>query len=254
MVPLVVVSPVIGYQLVEAVVFFVFIGVVACIAHLSGLGPPLPFAIKTAYAGVVAVYHAALLRAVHRLGIFLLRVERGTEPYVREYRTLLQQGVLVFRHQVVLHLYAGRDAPSVLGYQPEHVTETLLHQVLILVPAITGSYHALAHYVVGVIGFYPLLRILQFACQVYVVHRYLAQRVLAAVAVHVGHRLVHEAAPAQLALVPDYPVFGLVKYVADGGIAQGLRLAVLVGKVVGVEQLARLHVPYFGLAAHERLV
>ena len=73
-------------------------------------------------------------------------------------------------------------------------------------------------------------------------------------AVHVRHRLVHERCPAELALVPYRTVGGLVEDVADGGVAERDRLAVLVGEVVGGEKLACLHVVGIQLSAEERLV
>ena len=62
-----------------------------------------------------------------------------------------------------------------LGYQPEHLSEAFLHQVLVLVPGIAGAQHALAHGVIGIIGFHSQFRIFQLAGQIHVIHGYLAQ-------------------------------------------------------------------------------
>ena len=57
------------------------------------------------------------------------------------------------------------------------------------------------------------------------------------------------ASPA--GLLDEQAIGGLVQDVADGTLAQFLRLAVPVGEVIGVEDLSRLQVPYLQLAAHE---
>ena len=73
-------------------------------------------------------------------------------------------------------------------------------------------------------------------------------------AVHVRHTLVHEGAPAQLALIPDKPVLRLVQDVADGTVAQTLRVSVLVAEILRVEQLARLNIIYVKLATYESII
>ena len=76
---------------------------------------------------------------------------------------------------MVLHLDAGRNAPAVTGYQSEHVAEAIHHESFVLLPRIACADHTLAHHIVGIVGVYALLRVLQFSCQVHVVHRDLAQ-------------------------------------------------------------------------------
>ena len=174
-VPLVVVSAVVCHQFLEAEVFLVLPGVVAGIAHLACLGSPLPLAVESADARVVAVYHALLLGSVEVLGLLLLGVQGGAVAHVGEHRALLQERVLVLRHQVVLHLDARRDAPAVLGYQAEHLTEALPHQLRVLGAAVARTEHALAHAVVGVVGFHPELGVAQLSGQIHVVHGDLTQ-------------------------------------------------------------------------------
>ena len=62
-----------------------------------------------------------------------------------------------------------------LGYQPEHLSEAFLHQVLVLVPGVAGAQHALAHRIIGIVGFHPQFRILQLTGQIHVIHGYQAQ-------------------------------------------------------------------------------
>ena len=174
-VPLVVVSAVVCHQFLEAEVFLVLPGVVAGIAHLACLGSPLPLAVESADARVVAVYHALLLGTVEVLGLLLLGVQGGAVAHVGEHRALLQERVLVLRHQVVLHLDARRDAPAVLGYQSEHLTEALPYQLRVLVAAVARTEHALAHAVIGVVGFHPELGVAQLSGQIHVVHGDLTQ-------------------------------------------------------------------------------
>ena len=203
---------------------------------------------------MVAVYHAALLRAVHRLGILLLGVLWGAIAHMGEHRALLQQRIFIFRHQVVLHLDAGRNAPAMLGNESKHIPEALPHELRVLVAAVARTDHTLAHAVIGVISLYSQFGVLQLSGQIHVVHGNLAQRELTCVAVHVRHTLVHEARVAQLALIPYQAVGRLVEDIADGGVGERDRLAVLVGEVVGVEEFARLHVVGIQLATDETVV
>ena len=141
-----------------------------------------------------------------------------------------------------------------LGYQPEHLSEAFLHQVLVLVPGIAGAQYALAHRIIGIVGFHPQFRILQLAGQIHVIHGYLAQRVFSGMAVHVRHALVHEGAPAQLTLIPDKPVLRLIQDVSDGTVAQTLRIPILVTEIFRVEQLSSLNIINIKLAAYEGVI
>ena len=73
-------------------------------------------------------------------------------------------------------------------------------------------------------------------------------------AVHVRHTLVHEGAPAQLALIPDKPVLRLIQDVSDGTVAQTLRIPILVTEIFRVEQLSSLNIIHIKLAAYEGVV
>ena len=148
---------------------------VGFVTHLLILLTPFPFAIEAADTFVVLVYHAALLRTIQRLGIFLLRVQWGTEAHELKHILGFQKALFVPAHQVVLHLDAGRNAPTMAGYQPEHIAETVHHESLVLLPCIARTKYTLAHHVVSIVGMYALFRIFQFACQIYVVHRDLTQ-------------------------------------------------------------------------------
>ena len=191
-VPFCAVGAVVGHQLLPCEVFAIFVRVVPFIAHLLVFLPPLTLAVETADARVVLVYDAAFLGSVQRLGVLLLRVLRGAEVYEWEYFACPQKSVAVLAHQVVFHLDAGRYAPSVASYGAEHVAETLHHEALVFLSAVAGTQHALAHHVVGVVCVYALLGVFQLAREVHVVHRYLRERELSVMAVHVGHLLVHE--------------------------------------------------------------
>ena len=72
--------------------------------------------------------------------------------------------------------------------------------------------------------------------------------------VHVRHTLVHEGAPAQLALIPDKPVLRLIQDVPDGTVAQTLRIPILVTEIFRVEQLSRLNIIHIKLAAYEGVI
>ena len=85
--------------------------------------------------------------------------------------TGLQEAVFVLGHQVVLHLDTCRHSPALFLNQPEHVAEAIYHQTFVLLTGVTGTDHALAHYVVGIVGMDALLGIFQFSRQVNVVHR-----------------------------------------------------------------------------------
>ena len=87
--------------------------------------------------------------------------------------TGLQETVFVLGHQVVLHFNTCRHPPALLLNQPEHVAEAIYHQTFVFLAGVTGTDHALAHYVVGIVGMDALLGIFQFSRQVHVVHRYL---------------------------------------------------------------------------------
>ena len=144
-----------------------------------------------------------------------------------EYHPGLQETLLVFAHQVVLHLYAGRH--------------------LVFLAPVTRADHALTHHVVGVVGVYTLLGVLQLACKIHVVHRDLRQGEFPVMAVDVRHLLVHERGISHERMVDEQLVVRFVQHVVDGAFAQFLRVAVLVGEVV--EYLAGAQVPCLALAA-----
>ena len=173
--------------------------------------------------------------------------------YELEHLAGFQEATLVLAHQVLLNLDACRDAPAVPCNQPEHVAETLHYKGVILAASVGQSYPTLAHHVVGVVCVYVLIP-LHAARQVHVVHRYLAQRPFAAVAVHVRHLLVHEFGIAAQGVLHKQLVAWFVQDVADGAFAEFFRLPVLVGKVVRVEYLAGFQVPGLKLAAHKLYV
>ena len=154
---------------------------------------------------------------------------------------------------MVFHLDAGRYAPAVARYQAEHVAEAVHHQCLVLVAPVGQSDAALAHRVVGVIGMH-VLAASHAAWQVHIVHRYLRERELPVVAVHVGHLLVHEAGVCQQRVLDEQLVLGHVQNIVDGGLAQCLRLAVLQRKVVRAEQFASLGVVHLQFATYEAQV
>ena len=71
-VPLFIVLTVIGNQLLPSEIFLVLVEFVGLVADFLILLTPLALAVETTDTLVVLVYHAALLRTVQRLGIFLL--------------------------------------------------------------------------------------------------------------------------------------------------------------------------------------
>ena len=199
---------------------------------------------------MVLVCDGGLERAVQRLGIFFLRVLRGTEVYKPEHLTGLQKALLVLAHQVLFHFDAGRHPPAVALDETEHVAEALYHKGIVLVAPVGQTYPALAHHVVGIVGV-DVLAAFHAAWQIHVVHRDLRQGELAAVAVHVRHLLVVELRTSPAGLLDEQAIGGLVQDVADGALAQFLRLAVPVGEVIGVEDLPCLQIPHLQLAAHK---
>ncbi|RRD01985.1 DUF2892 domain-containing protein [Prevotella sp. OH937_COT-195] len=167
---------IVGYQLVPAVILLVLVGVVKLVEHFPGFCPVMAvLGIETADAQVVPVLNAALLRAVHRLRVFLLRVLWCAEPDERKQYAGLQERVFPLAHQVVLYLHLCRAVPAPALQKPEHAPEALHHQVHVLISIVGEAHHALAHHVVCVIGFRSCLRVLQLARKVAVVERNLAQ-------------------------------------------------------------------------------
>ncbi len=109
--------------------------------------------------------------------------------------------------------------PTRFGNQTEHVPEALDHKAVVLAAPVGRAYTAAADNVVGVVG-HDLLVALHAARQIDVVHRDLRQRVVAVVAVHVGHLLVKEVHPAAVAGFYQHLVFRLVEIVGDGSLAR----------------------------------
>ena len=70
-------------------------------------------------------------------------------------------------------------------------------------------------------------------------------------AVDVRHLLVHECGVVHQRMVYKQLVARFVQHVVDGTLAQFLRVAVLVGEVVGVEYLTGTQVPCLTLAAYK---
>ena len=155
---------------------------------------------------------------------------------------------------MVLYLHLRRTAPAVPVQQAEHVPEAVYHQVHGLVAVVGHAHNALARHVIGVVGFRTRLRVLQLARKVAVIKAHLAQRELGGVTVNVRHLLVHERREARQAVLHQHAVLWFVEVVADGGLAQGLGLAGLVYKVVGVENLSCVGVIDFKLACHKHVV
>ena len=166
-----------------------------------------------------------------------------------ECHTSLQEALLVLAHQVVLNLYTGGDSPAVTFYQPEHVTETVHYKHLVFLASVARTYHALAYYVVGIVGMDTLLGVFQLSGKVNVVHRDLRQGELPVVAVYVRHLLVHERGIAHKGMLNEQFVVGLVQHVVDGTFAQFLRVAVLVSEVIRIEHLAGFRVPHITFTA-----
>ena len=80
------VAQIIGNQFVPCVIFLLDIGVVQFIKHLDALGSVLSaLGVEPADTDMVAVLYAPLFRAVELLGVFLLRIHRGAEPYEGEH-------------------------------------------------------------------------------------------------------------------------------------------------------------------------
>ena len=248
-VPFRVVTPVIGNQPLVAEVLPVLVSVVLFVADLLVLRAPLALAVETPNTHMVLVDDAALLRTVQRLGIFFLRVLWGAEVYEIESHARLKETFFVLAHQVVLHLYSGGDSPTVTFYQTEHVTETVHYQHLVFLASVARTYHALAYYIVGIVGMDTLLGVFQFAGKINVVHRDLRQGELSVMAVHVRHLLMHKRSIAHKGVLNEQLVVRLVQHVVDGAFAQFLRVAALVGEVIGVEHLAGFRVPHVTLTA-----
>jgi len=127
-VPFEVVGAVVCYELLEGVVLLVFVGVVRLVADLLAFDTVLPLPIESAYGDMVLMSNRPLESAVERFGIFFLGVLRGAEVHEGEGYTGAEEAVLVLAHEVLLYLDAGRHAPTVALYQPEHVPEAVHHK------------------------------------------------------------------------------------------------------------------------------
>ena len=71
-VPFRAVPAVVGHQLLKTEILPILVGIVELVTDLLVFRAPLALAVETSDAGMVLVDDAALLRAVERLGIFLL--------------------------------------------------------------------------------------------------------------------------------------------------------------------------------------
>ena len=135
--------------------------------------------------------------------------------------------------------------------QTAHIAEAIHNKPLVLLSCIAGTNHALAHHVVGIVGVYALLCVLQLASKVDVVHRDLAQRESAIMTMHIRHLLVHKRTPARQRFLDEKLDGGIVEYIADCAFTQLLRVSVFIRKIIWIEKFASLRIVDIKFATHK---
>ncbi len=235
----------VGRLLVGVVVFVVDL----LLARAVGFQPGVP----AADARLQTLLDAVFLGTVEVLGALLLRVAGVAPPHEREDDAGANQPVGEVVDQVVLDLHLGRAIPALAVDEPEHAAHAVDEQVGRLEAAVCVADDAARSHIVGVVSL-DTGAVGHLARQVAVVERNLRESPHRSLAAVVRTVAVVEVPGAVVEPRAQGAVLGVVQVIGHGGGAQGHGLAVAVGELPGVEQLARLGVVDVELAAHELVV